>query len=200
MILPNSRVQWISDQKGYGLFATKNIPKGTITFVQDPLDIVVTPQMFSQYTDFMKSHVEKYSYESPEGEKIISWDNGKFMNHCCRSNSLTAGYGFELAVEDIEDGEEITDDYRIFSIHHHNMQLDCPKSPCNLMIDLNPTDDLIQFWDNRIQAALKVFFAVEQPLLQLIDNKTLVELKGCVSGASPYRSVRHQLAKRSLKK
>ena len=39
MIIPWVRIVWISDQKGYGLVASRPIPKGTITFAQDGLDI-----------------------------------------------------------------------------------------------------------------------------------------------------------------
>lgn len=196
MIIPSCRVQWISDQKGYGLFATQKIPKGTITFVQDPLDIAITPQQFSQFSAFIKPYIEKYSYESPAAEKIISWDNGKFMNHCCKANSLTTGYGFEIAVDDIEAGEEITDDYRIFSVHAQDMQLDCPKSPCQKMVDLNASDELIQYWDRKIEDALIFFLNVSQPLLPLVDESTLKEIKDYLQKNGRYQSVRRQIAKK----
>jgi hypothetical protein len=44
MIIPWVKIQWISDEKGYGLLATRDIPKGTVTFVQDGLDIVISPE------------------------------------------------------------------------------------------------------------------------------------------------------------
>ena len=40
------------------------------------------------------------------------------MNHDDQANTLTTGYGFEVAVRDVDEGEELTDDYRIFSTHH----------------------------------------------------------------------------------
>lgn len=37
MIHPDTEVRFINPEKGYGLVATKFIPKGTITWVQDDL-------------------------------------------------------------------------------------------------------------------------------------------------------------------
>jgi len=43
MMHPHTKVQFISDEVGHGVVATAFIPKGTITWVQDPLDRVFSP-------------------------------------------------------------------------------------------------------------------------------------------------------------
>jgi hypothetical protein len=40
LIHPDSELRFINPVMGYGLFATKTIPKGTVTWVGDPLDLV----------------------------------------------------------------------------------------------------------------------------------------------------------------
>ncbi len=44
MIHPNTELKMVSPEMGIGVFATHFIPKGTITWAQDELDIVLSPQ------------------------------------------------------------------------------------------------------------------------------------------------------------
>ena len=44
MIHPHTELQFISEKIGYGVIATKFIPKGTITWVLDKLDRIFTPE------------------------------------------------------------------------------------------------------------------------------------------------------------
>ncbi|MCR9286287.1 hypothetical protein OAF63_02020 [Saprospiraceae bacterium] len=39
MIDPNIRIQYINDDIGYGVFATRMIPKGSAVYVKDSLEI-----------------------------------------------------------------------------------------------------------------------------------------------------------------
>lgn len=192
MVLPNVRVQWISDEKGYGLFATKFIPKGTITFVQDDLDIVIPQKMVNTYSPAMKQHIEKYSYLDFSNNHIISWDLGKYMNHCCFANTLSTGYGFEIAVEDIKEGEEITDDYRIFTVDHQ-LIVNCKKIGCVGKLSFDGVQDQIEAWDNKIRPALKNFRNVDQHLAELIDPKVLQQIDDYIANDEKYISVAKQL-------
>jgi hypothetical protein len=44
MIHPHTELQFISEKIGYGVVATKFIPKGTITWALDKLDRSFTPE------------------------------------------------------------------------------------------------------------------------------------------------------------
>lgn len=192
MILSSLRIQWISDDKGYGLFATKPIPKGTITFVQDPLDIVIAPNDPQNQDNRLKGIIDRYSYEGPDGSRIISWDFGKYMNHCCFSNTLTTGYGFEIAIRDIAAGEEVTDDYRIFTTEHH-LAMNCEKANCEGSLNILSNESLIARWDRDIVEALSHLYTTNQELWSLVPLSSRIEVENYLKGNERYASVRQQL-------
>lgn len=190
MIIPWVRIVWISDQKGYGLVATRPIPKGTITFVQDGLDIVISEDTYAKVDPGLLEYIEKYSYEDYLGNRIVSWDLAKYMNHDDHANTLTTGYGFEVAVRDVEEGEELTDDYRIFSTHHDTIFFHENRK----IEDLKPwPDDLLFDWDKRVRDSLLSLPGTEQPLLSFIQPDTWNEIRRLPRKPSSYRSVSESL-------
>ena len=64
MIHPDTELKLVSKEKGLGLLASKFIPSGTIVYVQDQLEIVLSQVGFEVLPMAMKSTVEKYSYIS----------------------------------------------------------------------------------------------------------------------------------------
>ncbi len=186
MIIPWVRIVWISDSKGYGLVATRSIAKGTITFVQDGLDIVISERKYGKVDPGLLEYVEKYSYEDYLGNRIISWDFAKYMNHDDQANTLTTGYGFEVAVRDVDEGEELTDDYRIFSTHHDTNFITEGRK----IEDLKPwPDSLMLDWDRRVRESLFFLPDVEQPLFKFIKPKIRNELLRLHRDPASYRSV-----------
>jgi SET domain-containing protein len=190
MIIPWVRIVWISDQKGYGLVASRPIPKGTVTFAQDGLDIVIPNDGIDRVDPQLMEYVEKYSYEDYLGNRIVSWDLAKYMNHDDDANTLTTGYGFEVAVRHIEEGEEVTDDYRIFStLHdtnfiHENRRIE----------EIKPwPDHLLAHWDSRVKESLLNITKTEQPLLSFIQPVTWNELCRLTKKPLSYRSVSESL-------
>ncbi|MCB9091980.1 MAG: SET domain-containing protein [Halobacteriovoraceae bacterium] len=192
MLIQNVRLQWISQEKGYGLFAEHFIPKGTITFVNDALDIYLDPHKSEFQTELYKKILDKYAYNSIDGKLVVCWDFAKYMNHCCFSNTLTTGYGFDIAVTDINPGEEITTDYGVIATEH-TMIFNCSKENCRKKIDINSFESCISFWDSQIQEALKFTQEVSQPLYSLIDEKTRLKLESYLGGKlEEYQSVSMQ--------
>ena len=116
MIHPDTEVRRCRGDFGYGIFATAPIPKGTITFAKDPLDIDISPAMYDLLSHSSRAHVEKYSYLEASGNRVLSWDTAKYVNHSCEANSLSTGWGFEIAIRHIKAGEELTDDYGLFNM------------------------------------------------------------------------------------
>ncbi len=189
MIIPWVRIQWISDEKGYGLFAIQDIPKGTLTFVQDGLDIVIPEEDLNSINPSLKEYVEKYSYEDFLGNRIVSWDLGKYMNHDDEANTLSTGYGFELAVRDIKKGEEVTDDYRIFSTHHDTENWHVQTSQKELIPEFPA--DLEEMWDQKVQNAISSIFKVEQPLKDFVDSDVWKRVKRVSENQEEYLPVRN---------
>ena len=188
MIHPYSKLQWISDHVGYGLFATQKIPKGSITFVQDPLDIRISTDSPLLNDKRIRASVEKYSYINNESEFVISWDIAKYMNHCCYANTLTTAWGFEIAVRDIEPGEEITDDYGLFTIRH-DMKISCSKPNCRGKVSIDDFYKMVPYWDDQIKSALKVFNQPEQPLKAFLTDKVVGSVNHFINTEEGYLSV-----------
>lgn len=188
MIHPATTLRLINPEVGYGVFATEFIPMGTITYVKDPLETDVPPALFHHYTPEMQAVIEKYSYRDERGHRILSWDFGKYVNHCCHCNTMSTGYGFEIAIRDIWPGEEITDEYGLFNMEGE-MNLLCSKPGCRLSVSAADAERMRDEWDAMVKAALLKFKFVEQPLLSLVAPSTMEEVHDFLADENQYKSV-----------
>lgn len=188
MIHPNTELRFVSESIGYGVFATEAIPAGTIVYVKDSLELVVSPTDYLIHDEAMREVIDKYSYIDPAGNRIISWDFAKYVNHCCNCNTISTGYGFEIAIRDIHPGEQITDEYGIFNLDKE-MVLDCGQEGCRKIIRPNDFDDYYQQWDDKIKRVFPTIFKVNQPLMPFIDLETRQELDAFFRNPSDYKSV-----------
>lgn len=169
MIHPHTRLEYISPEKGFGVIATRLIPKGTITWVFDPLDQVFSPQRIESLDPFFQDIVYTYSYRDKNGDFVLCWDHSRFINHSFHSTCISTAYNFELAVRDILPGEELTDDYGYLNLKE---PFDCLPEPGTSRKQALP-DDLLFFssqWDEQLVEAFKYFKKVDQPLENLIDK------------------------------
>ena len=141
-------------------------------------------------SESLQEIVEKYSYIDERGIKILSWDNAKYMNHRCECNTLSTGYGFEIAIMDIEEGEEITDDYGLFNLEY-DFEVDCGCRHCRKKISANDLDKYWKKWDYQIRESLCYVDIVSQPLWRLLDYDTFLALMEYISGRAEYSSVRN---------
>lgn len=168
MIHPNTEIRFINDQIGYGVVATRFIPKGTITWALDKLDRIFTPEQISGMDKLYQQVLDKYTYRNSEGNFILCWDNARFVNHSSNSNCITTAYEFELAIRDIYPGEELTDDYGYLNIEEPFDVFPEPGSNRNTVYP----DDLLKFykvWDEKLLEAFRNFGHVDQPLLHLLE-------------------------------
>lgn len=188
MIHPKAELKYINDEIGYGVFATELIPAGTMTYVKDPLEIEVHPETFARYPPELREVVEKYSYIDEKGNRILSWDHAKYVNHCCQCNTMSTGYGFEIAIRDIYPGEEITDEYGLFNMEQE-MSLRCEKPGCRGIVSRADWDFYLESWDEKVKQALSRFHQVRQPLAPLLDPLTLKRLNLFLGSGRKYHSV-----------
>ncbi len=165
---------------------------GTIVYVKDALEAVVTPDSPLLQDERYAPTLKKYAYTDSEGNLVLSWDIGKFVNHCCQANTLSTGYGFEIAVRDIQAGEEITDDYGLFSFDDE-MSLCCDNGPCRRVVRVEDFDDNVARWDSLTFAAIRHLREVDQPLLSLLDDDVLTALQHDLD-----RDLRHADSLRSV--
>ena len=188
MIHPHTEVRFVNPTIGYGVFATQDIPFGTIVYVKDQLEIELNEAAFNRLDENHKAIASKYSYIDENGIRILSWDHAKYVNHRCDCNTISTGYGFEIAIRNIGKGEEMCDDYGLFNLKE-TIPLACGCINCRK--ELKP-DDLECFheeWDQKIIPALEKITDVRQPLMQFMDAATRTQLRAYLHGEEPYTSV-----------
>ena len=188
MIHPDTELRFVNLQIGFGVFATAFIPKGTLLYVKDELEIEISPERFNSMDQLHQSIVEKYSYIDQHGTRIISWDHAKYVNHRCDCNSMSTGYGFEIAIRDIEKGEEITDEYGLFNIASV-IPIECQCPECRTVLLPSDHEHYYPQWDELVKTALARLNAVKQPLMPFVDTQTQADLQSYLDGHRPYRSV-----------
>ncbi len=188
MIHPHTQLQYINDIVGYGVFATQLIPKGTVIYVQDSLDLEIFPDEYETHSAEMKTHIEKYSYINERGVRIVSWDFAKYVNHCCHSNTMSTAYGFDIALQDIQKGEELTCDYGMLNVEK-DMELVCQKIDCRSILKPTDFETCHRAWDEKIRAALPYYLEVEQPLESLILPQNLAALQEYLVRDKRYQSI-----------
>ena len=188
MIHPDTKLKFIDPQIGYGVFATAFIPVGTIVYISDALDIEISPDSDLLYDPCYQNIIKKYCVVEPDGKRVLSWDIARYVNHCCRYNTISTGYGFEIAVRNIEAGEQITDDYGIFNLEE-NINLICHFQDCRKQVRASDFDKYGPAWDKDIKFALTRLQDVSQPLLKFMDSETYESLMNYLKTGTDYRSV-----------
>ncbi len=166
MIHPKTELKFISREIGYGVVATEFIPAGTITWVLDKLDREFSLAEFQAMDPIYQNILDFYTFRNNNGNFVLCWDNGRYVNHSFNSNCLTTAYDFEIAIRDIHPGEQLTDDYGYLNISEPFRGID--EGTKRKVVY---PDDLLKYykvWDKKI---LKVFHKipkVPQDLKQLL--------------------------------
>lgn len=119
MLVPTRRQS--SEIHGTGLFAAEPIPAGTPTWRFTPgLDLALHPDAVSALPDISRSWFVTYAYwDIQTGLYVLCADDARFMNHSDDPNvggnyDAEPVFGMDVALRDIEAGEELTCDYRTF--------------------------------------------------------------------------------------
>ncbi|MFO0555232.1 MAG: SET domain-containing protein [Polyangiaceae bacterium] len=187
MLHPATELRFIDSVIGYGVFATQRIPKGTLTWVRDELDQTFTPERMKRFSTFHRELLDRYSFVDRHGDYVLCWDHARYINHACEATSLSPGYGFEIAVRDIEQGEELTDDYGTLNI---DVPFTCCCGSAVCRKEIRP-DDLVRYadgWDRLIAGVFGRISQVAQPLWELVTEKD--EVARVLAGELPIASCR----------
>lgn len=169
MIHPHTELRFISDEIGHGVVATKLIPKGTITWVQDQLDVVLTSDQVANMSNDYQQIIDYFTFRNNKGEYVLCWDLAKYVNHSFKSNCLTTPYDFEIAIRDIYPGEELTDDYGYLNIAKPFKAKDEGTKRKTVY-----PDDLLKYhsvWDKHLKEAFQEISLVNQPLKTFLNPK-----------------------------
>ena len=187
MIHPKTELRFISNEVGYGVFATDFIPAGTITWVLDKLDREFRPEEFFAMDLVYQNIIDTYTFRNNIGNYVLCWDHGRFVNHSFNSNCLTTAYDFEIAIRDILPGEQLTDDYGYLNI----------KDPFTAVDEgterkIVYPDDLVRYykvWDAQILKVFGKINAYEQPLRVLIKDELWDKVQKIIAGKQQIDSI-----------
>jgi hypothetical protein len=106
-----------SNISGIGLFADQFIPKGTPIWIFMPgFDQKVSKKKLNILSEPSKKQFLNYAYLNHKSSLyILSFDDTRFTNHSDNPNCITADQeSISVAGEDIEKGDELTENYRIY--------------------------------------------------------------------------------------
>jgi uncharacterized protein len=187
MLHPQTELRFVSPEIGYGIYATQDIPKGTITWVKDQLDRVFTIEEINSLSRENYENLMKYTYRDRSGNYLFCWDLTRFVNHSYEPNSMLTSMGFEIAIKDIKEGDEITNDYGTLNIIE---PFKCAKGPHSR--EYVKPDDLLTFhamWDEQISSAVKDQHRVAQPLSKFLSSIQLETLKKIEQGKQKLPSI-----------
>jgi hypothetical protein len=188
MIHPDTELRHVSPTIGHGVFATAAIPLGTIVYAFDQFEVCVAPAVYAMLDDRHLAVLDWFGYIDQHGTRILSWDHAKYVNHRCDCNTMSTGWGFEIAIRDIAAGEEITDEYGLLNIPEER-PLSCGCPTCRHVLRPDDLDRYGRVWDLKVRRALTRLRDVSQPLEDLLDPATRLDLHGHLDGARPYRPV-----------
>ncbi len=188
MVHPDTTLKFVNPIIGSGVFATEFIPKGTLTYVKDSLEIDLNPSQYAKHAKPLRDVIDKYSYIDEQGHYIISWDNAKYINHNCEPNTISTGYGFEMAIKDIYPDDQITDEYGIFNLES-GFKCECGSPYCRSTVKPEDLDQLYPIWDDKIIPALLQFNKVSQPLAPFLTKDVVQQINQFLSNPAKYRSV-----------
>ena len=187
MIHPHTELKFISNEIGYGVVATKFIPAGTITWVLDKLDREFTPLELEQMDPTYQNILDTYTFRNNKGNYILCWDNGRYVNHSFNSNCLTTAYDFELAVRDIQPGEQLTDDYGYLNIPIPFRAVD--EGTRRKIVYPDDLQKYYKVWDNKIKKVFGNIVKLEQPLKPILPEDIWPKIENIIQGKEELDSI-----------
>ncbi|MBN2685497.1 MAG: SET domain-containing protein [Pontiellaceae bacterium] len=187
MIHPHTELRYIDDAIGFGVFAVHPIPRGTMVWVHDSLDREITPSEAEQLPAGLRERSDKYCYRNRHGHLILCWDHARYVNHSFTPNVITTPYRLELAVRDIDAGEQLTNDYGTLNIIEPFEAFD--EGHHRVVVYPDDLEKYHMEWDALLTEAFPSISDVEQPLRFLISDKTWETCLRIADGTEPMRSI-----------
>jgi uncharacterized protein len=187
MIHPDTELRFISDDVGHGVFATALIPRGTITWVRDDFDILLSKEEFEQLEPLYRTLPDKYAYLDAEGVYVLCWDIAKYVNHSCHPNCLGGTAEFEVAVRDVRPGEELRCDYATLNLDQpESFRCRCGARNCRRTIRPEDAAVLAEEWAQTLHAACSLAETVPQPLMPFFRDSGFDAVRPFGAGGVPF--------------
>ncbi len=177
MLHPSTELKFINKEIGLGVFVTEFIPKGTILWAFDDLDILIPNKQVKSTPELIKSKIMKYGYRFNSKRYVLNWDITRYINHSCYPNSRSVGPYMDIAIRDIQQGEQLMCDYGI--LNYSDLNCLCGEANCRKIIKATDCINYYKQWDDEILEALKLLNNVTQPMYELAikteENRKIIE-------------------------
>jgi hypothetical protein len=187
MIHPDTELCWINAEIGHGVRATRRIPRGTLTWVRCALDRIVTREQADALGPNYRPILDRFSYIDHLGRQTLCWDAGRNINHHCDANSRALGLDVQIAIRDIEPGDELTCDYGECNLDEP-LTCQCGAASCRGIVRAADLGEFAEVWDAEIRAAAAVAVAsnLAQPILPFAPDPELTGkiLRGLIPAPS----------------
>ena len=113
-----------TENKGQGVFALRDFPRGAILFRRRYSQVVSNAEL-ALLSEEDQRHKDELDWET----SVIMLPPGCYINHSCDPNAILKGNTF-YAWKDIRQGEEITQEYRISSFTGERWPCFCGSANC----------------------------------------------------------------------
>jgi hypothetical protein len=175
VIHPDTQLVHVDPEVGRGVVATRPIPSGTITWVLDDLDRLFTESEVAALPPCYEPLLDRWAFNDGRGHHVLCWDFARFMNHSCEPNCGGTEFGLEVALRDIEPGDQLTNDYATFVLHpRERIDCRCGARACRGVVTHKDDPDAVAQVRRLLRAAVPAIGQVDQPLASLLRPGQLV--------------------------
>lgn len=152
---------------GYGLFATKDIPMGTVIWKCGNIRIY-TKKDYDGFSKRYQSILRHFCYEGANGTLVYCTDDSKYFNHSCDPNTMSIDSEKDITIRDILKDEELTYDYGYWYLPWNEpFKCNCKSLKCRNIIKRElPDSDIIKRLNRRAKLAWRNASIIDQPLLK----------------------------------
>ena len=153
---------------GYGLFALKDIPIGTVIWNYGNVR-VYTKDQYDSFSGRYKAILRHFCYEGIDDTLVYCIDDSKYFNHSCDPNSMSIDSEKDITIKDVMKGEEITYDYGYWYLKWNEPFLcKCGSKNCRHIIKREFSDSpTVTNLEQLAKEAWKNLLNVKQPLLKI---------------------------------
>ncbi|MCM2257108.1 MAG: SET domain-containing protein-lysine N-methyltransferase [Vicinamibacteria bacterium] len=169
MFHPDAALRRVDDVVGMGVFATRPIPRGTLTWTLCRYDQVLSPAAVRAMPEPCRDLIDVYGFANSAGHRVLCWDLGRWVNHSCEANTLPLNETCDVAVRDIAAGEQITCEYGSLGLAWP-LACRCGSPRCRGTIGAADPGPLGASWDHLASAVLADARRVPQPLWPMVQD------------------------------
>jgi hypothetical protein len=188
MIHPHTELRRVSSDIGYGVYATAPIPRGTITWVLDALDLVMPRERAAAMPRAYQPILERYCFIDDRGNSVLCWDLGRYTNHACEPTTVSIGSVCDVAARDIAAGEEITCEYALLNISEV-ITCRCGSPRCRGQVQASDLAALAPGIDRLVSSLVPLVGKQPQVLLDFMLPAQRERLNDVLAGRAPIPSV-----------